>query len=260
MPTPDAALSTVRDRLAAAGCVASEQEARALVGAAPDERTLESWIARREDGEPLAWLVGTVRFCGRALHVEPGVYVPRPQTEELARRAAELLPRGGRAIDLCTGAGAVAAHLTTAVPSAAVVGVDLDPRAVSCARRNGVDVLLADLGAAVRTDCADVVTAVAPYVPTDRLHLLPSDVQLYEPRRALDGGPDGLDLVRRVVEHAARLLRRGGHLLVEVGGDQHEALTPTLDECGFGAATPWFDEDGDLRGLVARRARPAPTA
>ena len=256
VPNPDAVLSTVRERLTAAGCVAAEEEARALVDAAPDGDALEGWLVRREDGEPLAWLVGTVRFCGRTLHVDPGVYVPRPQSEELARRAAELLPGGGRAIDLCTGAGAVAAHLAATVPTAAVVGVDLDPRAVSCARRNRVDALVADLGAALRPRCADVVTAVAPYVPTDRLRLLPIDVQRYEPRLGLDGGPDGLDLVRRVVEHASRLLRRSGHLLVEVGGDQHGALDPTLRSCGFAAVTPWFDQDGDLRGIVARSARP----
>jgi len=240
-------------RLEAAGCVAAGEEADEMLAAAPDAATLAGWLGRRERGEPLAWITGTVRFCGRAVRVDPGVYVPRAQTEDLARRAAALLPPGGRAVDLCTGSGAVAAHLWEAVPSAAVVGVDLDPRAAACARRNGVPAVVADLAAGLRPGLgADVVTAVAPYVPTGDLRLLPADVQRYEPRRALDGGPDGLDLVRRVVGAAAELLRSGGWLLVEVGGDQDAALSPALRAAGFGELAPWWDEDGDLRGVAAR--------
>ena len=97
-----------------------------------------------------------------------------------------------------------------------------------------------------------MVTAVAPYVPTGELRLLPADVQRYEPERALDGGDDGLRLVRRVVAAAARLLRAGGWLLVELGGRQDLALLPTLDAHGFEAVRTWTDEDGDLRGLEAQ--------
>lgn len=245
--------ATVVARLQAAGCVAAGEEADELLAAAPDEATLAGWLGRRERGEPLAWITGTVRFCGRTVRVDPGVYVPRAQTEDLARRAAAVLPPGGRAVDLCTGCGAVAAHLRAAVPSAAVVGVDLDLRAAACARRNGVPAIAADLAAGLRPGLGvDVVTAVAPYVPTGGLRLLPADVQRYEPRRALDGGPDGLDLVRRVVGAAAGLLRPGGWLLLEVGGDQDAALAPALHAAGFGEAAPWRDEDGDLRGVAAR--------
>src|SRR5205823_2789718 len=102
----------------------------------------------------------------------------------------------------------------------------------------------------------DVVTAVAPYVPTAARTLLPADVQRYEPRHALDGGDDGLAVVRRVVAHAGALLRPGGHLLVELGGDQDEALAPDLARHGFATATPWHDDDDDLRGLAARRMTP----
>jgi release factor glutamine methyltransferase len=245
--------ATVVSRLEAAGCVAAGEEADEMLAAAPDGATLAGWLGRRERGEPLAWITGTVRFCGRAVRVDPGVYVPRAQTEDLARRAAALLPPGGRAVDLCTGSGAVAAHLRAAVPTAAVVGVDLDPRAATCARRNGVPAVAADLAAGLRAGLgADLVTAVAPYVPTDGLRLLPADVQRYEPRRALDGGPDGLDLVRRVVGAAAGLLRPGGWLLVELGGDQDAALAPALRTASFGEAAPWRDEDGDLRGVAVR--------
>ncbi|MDQ1373998.1 MAG: release factor glutamine methyltransferase [Actinomycetota bacterium] len=255
MAVADPILDAVVERLVTAGCVAAVEEAAAFVDAAPDGPTLEAWLRRREQGEPPAWITGTVRFCGQALHVAPGVYVPRTQSEELARRAAALLPGDGRALDLCTGAGAVAAHLQARVPTATVGGIDVDERAAACARRNGVPTAVADLAAPVHTrEGFDLVTAVAPYVPTGELRLLPADVQRHEPRLALDGGADGLDLVRRVIAAAADLLRSGGWLLVEVGGDQDAALTPTLTATGFDVVIPWWDDDGDLRGIASRRA------
>jgi release factor glutamine methyltransferase len=242
-------------RLAAAGCVSASEEAAELLIAAPDDRTLDAWISRRERGEPLAWITGSILFGGRRIGVDPGVYVPRFQTEELARRAAALLPPGGRALDLCTGSGAVAAHLGAEVAGAAVVGVDLDPLAAACARRNGVAALAADLDEPLHAGRPfDVVTAVAPYVPRDALAALPADVQRHEPRRALDGGEDGLDLVRRVVAAAGRLLRPGGWLLVEVGGDQDHRLEPALAGHRFTDADAWHDDEGDLRGVAARRS------
>lgn len=250
--TPDSPGSLV-SRLAAAGCVAPAAEAAELVAAAPGGRVPEAWVARRQAGEPLAWITGSVTFAGRRLRMRPGVYVPRPQTEELARRAAAHLPAGGRAVDLCTGAGAVAAHLRAAVPGATVVGVELDERAARVARANGVPVVVGDLADALALDHADVVTAVAPYVPSADLELLPADVRDHEPRRALDGGDDGLVLVRRVVTAAAALLRPGGRLLVEVGGGQDRVLAGHLHAHGFVDPVPWHDEEGDLRGLAATR-------
>jgi release factor glutamine methyltransferase len=246
-------LEAVVDRLVTAGCVAAAEEAAAFLSAAPDERTLEAWVCRREQGEPPAWITGTVRFCGQTLHIAPGVYVPRHQSEELARSAAQLLPHNGLAVDFCTGAGAVAAHLKAQVPTATVIGIDIDARAALCARRNGVPTLVADLGEPLRRgDRFDLVTAVAPYVPAGELRLLPADVQRYEPRLALDGGADGLDLVRRIVAAAQRLLRPGGWLLVEVGGEQDTLLASTVAAAGFDPITPWRDGDGDLRGVACQ--------
>jgi release factor glutamine methyltransferase len=249
--------AAVTERLEAAGCVAAGEEAAELVAAAPDAATLEAWVRRRERGEPLAWITGTLWFGGRPLRVDPGVYVPRYQTEELAARAAARLPSGGRAADLCTGAGAVAAHLVAEVPGAALVGVELDRRAATCARRNHVPVVVGDLRRPpLRPGAFDLVTAVAPYVPTGALPFLPADVQRYEPRRALDGGDDGLELVRQVVAAAGWLLRPGGWLLVEVGGDQDTALAAAVAGAGFEPGEAWHDEDGDLRGVAARKCRP----
>ena len=255
MRCAESSLGAVRARLARAGCIAAGEEALQLVTAAPDAATLASWTARRERGEPLAWITGTTRFCGRTILVDAGVYVPRPQTEELAQRAGELLPEGGRAADLCTGSGALAVHLAASVPTADVVGVDIDRRAVRCARSNGVDVVLGDLAAPLGSRLFDMVTSVAPYVPTSHMVFLPADVQCYEPRLALDGGADGLVVVRRVVDAAARLLRQGGWLLVEVGAEQERLLAPTLEASGLAVMASWRDADGDLRGVAAQAVR-----
>jgi release factor glutamine methyltransferase len=252
------AVRDVVDRLTAAGCISASAERAQLVAAAPDAPTLEAWIRRREGGEPLAWITGTTQFCGRALHVDSGVYVPRSQSEELARRAVRLLPGRSRAVDLCTGAGAIAAHLGAEAPRATVIGIDIDRRAVACARRNGVIALVGDVDPPLRSASFDVVTAVAPYVPTPELRFLPLDVQRFEPRRALDGGDDGLAVVRRIVVSAGRLLQPGGWLLTELGGQLHRALHSTLAECGFESVTLWFDCDGDLRGLAAQATRASP--
>jgi len=96
---------------------------------------------------------------------------------------------------------------------------------------------------------------VAPYVPTAAIGYLPADVVRYEPRSALDGGEDGLAVVRRIVAGAARLLVAGGWLLLELGADQDEALAGDLGAAGFDIAEAWRDAEGDLRGLAARRRR-----
>jgi release factor glutamine methyltransferase len=250
----DPPFEVVRDRLRRAGCVAADDEATLLIDAASDPAALKASIIRREGGEPIAWIVGFARFCGRSVHIDPGVYVPRPHSEELARRAAGLLRASGRAVDLCTGSGAIAAHLEAEVLGATAIGVDIDPRAVRCANRNGVPTVLGDLDRALAGHAFDVVTAVAPYVPTTEIRLLPADVQRFEPRLALDGGADGLDLVRRIVTASARLLRPGGWLLTELGAEQDRALAPALSVAGFVDVETWFDHDGDLRGLAARAA------
>jgi release factor glutamine methyltransferase len=232
--------------------VAAEEEAALLLADDPDDHLLEQRLRRREDGEPIAWIIGETWFCGCRVQVVPGVYVPRPQTEELARRAAARLPADGRALDACCGSGAIAAHLAAERPGAVVLGADRDPLAVRNARSNGVVAVVADAGRLPVADASlDVVVAVAPYVPTTELAFLPSDVTRHEPRGALDGGADGLDIVRALVADAARALHPGGTLLLELGGSQDRHLAGPLDAAGFTDVEPWPDEDGDLRGLSA---------
>ena len=132
--------------------------------------------------------------------VQPGVYVPRWHTESVAWRAVARMPRGGTGIDLCTGSGAIAAVLI-AEREARMVATDLDPLCVACARANGVDARVGDLFDG-ETGPFDVVTAVVPYVPTSDLPLLQRDTFAFETTLAYDGGEDGLDLARRVVDGA----------------------------------------------------------
>jgi release factor glutamine methyltransferase len=232
-------------RLAAAGCIAADEEAEMLTEAAGgDAARLESLVKRRERGEPVEWIVGWAPFCGLRIAVTPGVYVPRVQTEVLARRAASLLAPDGVAVDLATGSGAIAAVLVAARPGAEIVATELDPTAAACARANGVLVYEGDLDDGLPPSFerrVDVLTANVPYVPTEAHALLPRDVQDHEPRLALDGGADGLDLVRRVLALAPRWLRPAtGRVLVEVGPDQADAFPDLVHH---------RDAEGDVRAL-----------
>jgi release factor glutamine methyltransferase len=200
----------VVDRLRAAGCVFAEDEAR-LLG---DDEEL---IARRIAGERLEHVLGWTEFCGLRIEVDAGVFIPRPQTEELAEAAAALHPQ--IALDLFAGTGAIACVVKARNPRARVVAGELDPQALECARRNGnrygVEVVASDVDAGVPADLhghVDVITANVPYVPTAELPFVPHDG---EPAGTLDGGADGDLWVRRVVACAPRWLRPGGVVLFE---------------------------------------------
>jgi release factor glutamine methyltransferase len=245
--------------LASAGCVAPDEEAAELIRAADDPEQLSSMVERRTRGEPLAWITGEVEFAGCRVAVAAGVYVPRHQTEMLVAVALDHLGEEGSAVDLCTGSGAVAVALASARPGVQVLATDLDPGACACARSNGITAYCGDLDSALPPGLAgtvDLVTAVPPYVPSDHLQYLPRDVLAYEPVAALDGGPAGTGVLERVVAAAARLLRPGGHLVVEMGGEQHAALAPVLAHAGFAVVRPYYDEDGDLRGISAVAGNP----
>ena len=239
------------------GFVAPGAEADALLEASSEGvGPIEGLVERRLRGEPLAWITGWVRFCGLRVRVDRGVFVPRPHTEALARRAVELLPAAGIAVDLCTGSGAVGVVLGSARPRASVVATDLDPVAVACARRNGVRALVGDLDGPLPPSLrerVDVLTASVPYVPTEELHLLPSDVLANEPRLALDGGHRGTTVLVRAAEAAARLLRPGGTVLLELGGDQAGEVGTRMAEVGLSEIRVHQDGEGRDRAIEARR-------
>jgi release factor glutamine methyltransferase len=243
--------------LAAAGCLAPAEEAEELIRAAEaGAGILDELVAGRQRGEPLAWITGSVDFCGIRVRVDRGVYVPRAHTEPLARRAASLLPAGGTGIDLGTGSGAIAAVMRSIRPHATVLATDRDRRAIACARSNGVTAFLGDLDEPLPPSLGgrvDVMTAVVPYVPQEELHLLPRDVLAFEPRHALDGGPGGTALLERVAELSIRWLRPGGSLLLELGGDQASAMATTMSVNGFSEFRVYRDAEGYDRAIEAHR-------
>jgi release factor glutamine methyltransferase len=241
-------------RLAAGGFVAAEEEAEELLEAASGAE-LEALVERRLTGEPLAWITGWAPFLGLRVAVAPGVYVPRWQTELLAQRALERLPEGGVAVDVCTGSGALAVVLG-AKPGARVYASDISPEAVACARANGVDAYVGDLFAPLLPMgiVADVVTGVVPYVPTGELSLLQRDTFTFETPVSYDGGPDGCAILRRALSGAARVLRPGGALLLELGGDEAALLADDFEYAGYVDVRVLRDEDGDVRGVEATRA------
>jgi release factor glutamine methyltransferase len=254
-PTSQERVRVIR-ALAEAGSVAPDAEADALFAASSEDvGPLEELLARRLRGEPLAWIIGSVDFCGVRVHIDSGLFVPRPHTQAMARRAVALLPVNGIAVDLCTGSGAVAAVLNSAHPGATVVATDIDPVAVACARRNGVRVLEGDLDEPLSPSLrgrVDVMTAVVPYVPTGELPFLPRDVVANEPRRALDGGPRGTKVLVRAAGAAARWLRPGGSVLLELGGDQAGEVTTALADAGLSEIQVHRDDEGQDRAIEAR--------
>jgi release factor glutamine methyltransferase len=261
MPHDVASLTAV---LSGAGFIAADAEADELLAcAAGSGEALDSLVRRRLTGEPLAWITRRVSFCGLEIRVDPGVYVPRWQSEPLARRALERLPTNGTAVDLCTGTGAIARTLINARPGARVVASDVDDRAVACAAANGVEAYVGDLFTPLPRTLqggVDVVVGVVPYVPTPELTLLQRDTFAFESPVAYDGGPDGTVILRRVLVESPRYLKRGGALLLELGGDQASLLRDDLARLGYVDVRVLADEEGDVRGIEATLTRDLPPA
>ncbi len=235
-PQVDSIISALR----AAGCVYAEDEAHALVSAARTPADLAAMADRRVAGEPLEHVLGWTEFGGVRVVVDTGVFVPRRRTECLVREAVAVARPRGIVVDLCCGSGAVAAALAAAVEGIELHAVDVDPVAVRCARRNiagaGGHVYEGDLYEPLPAQLrgrVDVLVANAPYVPTDSIALMPAEARLHEPRVALDGGEDGLDVLRRVMNAAPGWLAPDGHLLMESSEQQAPRLAEIVRSGGL---------------------------
>jgi release factor glutamine methyltransferase len=219
-------------------------------------------VRRRADGEPTAYLLGRREFFGHPFLVDARVLVPRPETELLVEAALAALPAEGSALDLCTGSGAIALSLSLGRPGARILATDVSADALAVARENaarlgaaGVAFAEGDLWAAVPAEAGpfDVIASNPPYVPTRELAGLSREVRR-EPRLALDGGPDGLDLVRRIVAGAPARLAPGGTLLVELHETHAGELPPLCLAAGFARAAVRRDLAGLPRLAVAHMA------
>jgi release factor glutamine methyltransferase len=211
-------------------------------------------------GEPLEQVLGWAAFCGLRIAVAPGVFVPRQRTALLVRLAVARARAGTVVVDLCCGTGAIGAAVAAAVPGVRLHAADVAPAAVACARRN-----LAPFGGrVVEGDLFDplpaglrgrvgVLLANVPYVPTGQVDLLPPEARLHEPLVALDGGPDGLDVLRRVAAAAPGWLAPGGHLLVETSERQAPTATAVLAAAGL---TPRLERSDAHDATVLLAARP----
>lgn len=244
-------LSLVVGRLRAAGCVFAEDEARLIASAARSPGELDAMVDRRVAGVPVEQVLGWAEFCGLRIAVHPGVFVPRRRTEFLVQQAAALARPADAIVDLCCGAGAIGAALAAAVEQAEVHAVDIDPAAVRCARRNIPGrVYQGDLYQPLPTRIrgrVGILTANVPYVPTGEIGFLPPEARAHEPPVALDGGPDGLDVLRRVAAGAPDWLARGGHLLVETSERQAPLAAAAFADSGL---TPRIASSADLNATV----------
>ncbi|MFB7851971.1 putative protein N(5)-glutamine methyltransferase [Streptomyces sp. NPDC056053] len=241
MSTPASPLSVpaIVTALRAAGCVFAEDEAELIISTAPDPASLAAMVERRVAGLPLEHVLGWAEFSGLRIAVDPGVFVPRRRTEFLVERAAALAGPGAVVVDLCCGSGALGAALAAKLGRVELHAADVEPAAVRCARRN--------IGAAGRVHEGDlfdplpaslrgrveILLANVPYVPTQDVELLPPEARIHEPRVALDGGADGLDVLRRVAAEAPRWLAPGGHLLVETSERQAARAEETVARSGL---------------------------
>jgi release factor glutamine methyltransferase len=248
-------------------CALVAQSQRVL--SAAEAAAIAALMTRRLGREPIARIIGYKEFWGLQLKINRETLVPRPETETVVEAALAVLARerpNGRALqlaDLGTGSGALLLALLAELPHACGVGTDLDPRALACARDNAgrlgmlarATFVACDYGAALGGGF-DLVVSNPPYVARADIAGLPSDVREFDPRRALDGGPDGLDGYRRIAGDARRLLAPQGALVLELGQGQLDAVTALFAASGLapsGAAL--CDLAGIARALVLH-ARP----
>jgi release factor glutamine methyltransferase len=234
--TPPETTSALR----AAGCVFAEDEAALIHAEAATVDDVRRMVEERVGGRPLEQVLGWAEFDGLRIVVAPGVFVPRRRSRLLVDLAAERAAGQEHpvVVDLCCGTGALAAAVLARVPVAEVYAADLDPAAVACARRNlpGHRVFEGDLFGALPDDLRgriDVLLVNAPYVPSAAIATMPPEARDHEHRMALDGGADGLDVQRRVIEHAAAWLAPGGDLVIETGRHQVPATSAAMTEAGL---------------------------
>lgn len=222
---------------------------------------LRGMLVRVARGEPVQYVVGRWPFCGAELGVSPAALIPRPETEGLVERVlAHPSWRAARRVaDIGTGTGAIAVALALAAKAEGraveILAVDLSPEALALARRNAlgngvgglVSCLEGDGAAGLAPGSCDLVVSNPPYIPSAEVDALPPLIRDHEPRLALDGGPDGLGVIRQVILDCTQALRPGGRLFLEIGEDQGLSVRRLLERAGYGAVAVGKDLAGHDR-------------
>ncbi|MBK3579013.1 putative protein N(5)-glutamine methyltransferase [Streptomyces sp. MBT65] len=246
---PSLSPASVVAALRTAGCVFAEDEARLILSAARTPDELTAMVDRRVAGLPLELVVGWAEFGGLRIVLEPGVFVPRRRTEFLVEQALAQAPDASVVVDLCCGSGAVGAALAAALGRVELHAADIDPAATDCARRNvapyGGHVHTGDLFAALPDALrgrVDILAANVPYVPSGEVGLLPAEAREHEPLVALDGGTDGLDILRAVATGAPDWLAPGGCLLVETSERQLPSAVEAFTRAGLTTRSAYSEE------------------
>ncbi len=227
-------------------------------------------VRRRVDREPVKRIIGKAEFYSLPFAVADGVFLPRPETEQVADAALEWLAKSGggeglTACDACTGSGALAVAIARNAPGIRFTGIDIDPAAVACARENGERHGVNGVIEWVEGDCAaflaehaggeyDLVVSNPPYITTAEMKALADEVRLHDPERALHGGDDGIDVYRRLIPAALGALRRGGALFVEVSDTVAGAVEDLAERTGgFNDVGVRNDYAGHRRVVSARK-------
>ena len=247
------ALKQATARLGAAGVPNSDYDAAVMLGHVMGEDALmlrmNSWkdvpadrleayeaiIARREKREPMQYILGSTGFMGLDFHVEPGVLIPRPDTEILCEEVLKRLAPGARVLDIGTGSGALAVSIARLGKDVSVTAVDVSDAALAIAQgnaqRNGAQVrfVKSDCFAALEGETFDMIVSNPPYIDSEEMRTLMPEV-CQEPELALFGGEDGLDFYRRISREAGAYLKKGGCLLFEIGWKQKDAVSELLRE------------------------------
>jgi release factor glutamine methyltransferase len=279
----DAARRSLARRFRAHGLEAAGLDARILVGHAlgldhteltvqanraltpPEAAVIAELQARRLAGEPVARIRGEKEFWGLTFKVNSETLLPRPETESVVEAALAAFDRDDRKsralriIDVGTGSGALLLALLSELPRACGIGTDISIAALHCARDNAVALGLVTRASFVACDYGRAVVATAdllvcnpPYVMRSDIPALQPEVRDFDPRRALDGGPDGLDGYRAIASDARRLLAAEGILVVELGRGQLASVTAIFAATGLEPAAPRYDLSGIARALVLR--------
>ena len=247
--------------LAAAGIDEPQREARILQRAAPDENTFAAYIARRATREPVAYILGRKEFWSLEFEVSPAVLIPRPETETLVETALrEFKQQPPRTIlDLGTGSGCLLIALLSEWKTSIGLGVDISNDALAIARRNA-----AHLGVAPRATFAtsdwtsdvrdrfDLIVSNPPYITARELLSLKRDVAGFEPARALEGGADGLDPMRRIASGLGNVMKPDALAIIELGIGQAAAASRILLNAGLEVLRIAKDLAGRDRAIVAR--------